>query len=193
MERTIYRPLSTDRVEIRLLTLHPGSREDAVQGTLHHVFLDGDEKPKYESISYCWGDASIEEVIWINGFPLSVAANTASALRRVRLFDSDRVLWIDGVCIDQYNRRECSRQVPVMTEIYEGSCGNLVHLADDAPLASRAVNAVESVANVAWQDINSCDNSFPLMGTPMSDLSRTTLETMDSAALQELYGQPLFG
>ena len=48
---SIYRPLSTERPEIRLLTLYPGVGNQTIEGSLHHVFLDDIEEPRYETVS----------------------------------------------------------------------------------------------------------------------------------------------
>ena len=73
-----------------------------------------------------------------------------------------------------------------MTEIYGGSSGNLVHLPDNAPLASRAVECVQSVARVALQDINSYKDFDFLTSRPIPEACLRTLENMDSTALQAL-------
>lgn len=59
------------------------------------------ESRSYETISYCWGDAKKLATITANGRALPVPISSFSALRRVRLIDSFRTVWIDAVCINQ--------------------------------------------------------------------------------------------
>lgn len=190
MDSPIYRPLNPQRIEIRLLELQPGSRTDTVRGFLAHACLDGDEKPRYETISYYWGDPSIREEILMNESTLSVATSTAAALRRMRNPHAPIILWIDGVCIDQSNKQECSQQVQLMTEIYERSTANLIHLTDDMPLANRAAYCVQDISDMVLKDLGSDGRGIP--GVPVSELSKAIWSKLDWDALTELYRQKLF-
>ncbi|RYP77329.1 hypothetical protein DL770_007096 [Monosporascus sp. CRB-9-2] len=73
--------------------------------------------PQYEALSYVWGTESEAESVVVendalNGFSrISIRRNLADALRRLRLPDRHRNLWVDTLCIGQYNQRERSAQV----------------------------------------------------------------------------------
>jgi hypothetical protein len=84
---------------IRILTLHPCSHEDVLVGELHFVNLD--EKPDYKAISYCWGDATLCEEIFLDGNPksLRLTQSIADALRIFRLTSRPRHLWADQICL----------------------------------------------------------------------------------------------
>ena len=78
-----------------------------------------------------------------------------------------------------------------MTEIYGRSCGNLVHLADDAPLASRAMESLQSIVDIARREMIDFHSGGSLLRSASAELL-AAVEALDSTALVELYGQPLF-
>jgi hypothetical protein len=62
----IYRPFETSSHVIRLLELLPEHDfQRPVRCKLHHVTLPDD--PKYEAISYCWGNAKIKLPVYVDG------------------------------------------------------------------------------------------------------------------------------
>lgn len=83
-------------------------------------------QPRYEALSYTWGDADVSESGQVedsqgSGEPsatLGLRPNLASALRYLRYSDETRVLWIDAICINQEDIEERNEQVKRMTNIY---------------------------------------------------------------------------
>ncbi|KAH6711201.1 hypothetical protein BKA61DRAFT_488615, partial [Leptodontidium sp. MPI-SDFR-AT-0119] len=49
--------------------------------------------PKYEALSYAWGNEDANESIIIDGKSLAIRSNLAAALRQR--------IWIDAICINQ--------------------------------------------------------------------------------------------
>ncbi|KAF2821670.1 hypothetical protein CC86DRAFT_239357, partial [Ophiobolus disseminans] len=117
--------------EIRLLVVAPGSPQDIVQCTLKQVSLLDQLPPEYETISYCWGAPKNPSFIELDGHEVPVPASSEAAVKRMRLMDRPRVLWIDAICIDQSSLEERSEQVTLMPIIYRSGKRNLVHLGDD--------------------------------------------------------------
>ncbi|OIW27962.1 HET-domain-containing protein [Coniochaeta ligniaria NRRL 30616] len=112
-----YRPIHTAD-EIRTLTIQPASRhEAAIICTLQHVTLGS--LPKYEALSYTWGDKANQHSILLDGQQFRVRENAAAALRRLRLRSKSRTIWIDAICINQRDPAEKQQQLPLMTKIYE--------------------------------------------------------------------------
>jgi hypothetical protein len=101
---------------VRLLVLQPGKKDDNISFTLRHVSLK--KPPKYEAISYTWGDPSVTRTVYCSGFPMQVTVNLFMALRRMRYPDRTRALWADAVCIDQRDIQERGSQVQLMPDIY---------------------------------------------------------------------------
>ena len=94
-----YTPLDPSQPEIRLFRLHPGSGASPISGNLFHVSLD--DKPAYEALSYCWGDANDRQLVTVDGKDFSVTTNLHIALRYLRNEEDERTLWIDAVCVNQ--------------------------------------------------------------------------------------------
>lgn len=142
-----YKSLHPDCKEFRLLDVQPAEPWDTlVKCTLRHANFNDERLPKYESISYVWGDAQELDTLVIDGKQYQFSANSVAALRRTRHPSVIRTVWIDAVCIDQKNLDERAQQVALMGELYRNSVGNLVcfgHCADDHS------------TNLALQDISS--------------------------------------
>lgn len=102
---TRYTDLDGSRKEIRLLRVRPGRGCQRVRCRLEHAFLDDAATPKYETISYCWGDPSLKRVINLEGKRTEVPASSKAAIQCMRLPKRDRVLWIDAICINQVSCR----------------------------------------------------------------------------------------
>jgi hypothetical protein len=106
---------------IRLLRLLPGKFEDDISCELVPIELE--KAPPYEPISYCWGDATQQRTISCDGFSLSITRSLLQALRRFRREEQSRMLWADGICINQLSVREREQQVAFMDQVYRrGEC-----------------------------------------------------------------------
>ena len=53
-----YKPLNEEAKEVRLLTLHSGSFDSSIVISLDNVVHSETQIPKYEALSYAWGDVS---------------------------------------------------------------------------------------------------------------------------------------
>jgi hypothetical protein len=135
--------------EFRILTLHAGRRKEQLKCTLRKAVLTQGNIPPYETISYTWGSARSRDPVLINDRCLNVPVNTARALRCVRSSTEDRHLWIDFLCINQYDIGERSAQVAVMAKIYQWAGLNLVYLGDDGDKAKLAFANIEELADEA--------------------------------------------
>src|SRR5277367_3747830 len=104
-----YLPLDVSRNEIRLVILKPSrSFKTEVSCTLVHRSLDS-EAP-FEALSYTWGDASSKRLIFLNERMFLVTKNLNTALRQLRYTQDERVIWIDALCINQYDIVERNHQ-----------------------------------------------------------------------------------
>ena len=112
-----YDSLNYDQHDFRLLRLLR-SRTGPIECELHHAALRSETCPRYDALSYTWGDLDLVETIKVNNKTLRVTDNLHNALRHLRLHDQDRVLWIDAICIDQTNAQERSSQVMKMGDIF---------------------------------------------------------------------------
>lgn len=131
IEAFTYSPLDPTIDCIRLLLVEPTLyQNDPIRCTLHHFTFA--QKPKYEAVSYTWGDETNKKPIGINGRSFYVGKNIEAALRQVRLSylrGGERAIWIDAICINQSNIQERSSQLRIMPYIYQKAQGVLISLA----------------------------------------------------------------
>jgi hypothetical protein len=105
----IYTPLSKDEIRLAVLRRYLPPRR-AIQVDL--LTSRWPPSQPYEALSYVWGDQAIQSTILVSvggGGPrrrCPVTRNLYAALQHLRRGDSDRLLWIDALCIDQANLDE---------------------------------------------------------------------------------------
>ncbi|KAI1042168.1 hypothetical protein LB505_002980 [Fusarium chuoi] len=155
---------------IRLVHLRPGI-DAAVCCELITVSIN--DAPKYEALSYTWGDASSAETIDMTTQgsatrqQFSVTSNCFSALKRLRYKEKTRILWIDALAIDQSNVDERNHQVSLMSRIYSQAARVVVYLgesADDSDLA------IEFIMECYDPSPDNSSLSFPRSDTLMDAL-----------------------
>ncbi|KAF4625838.1 hypothetical protein G7Y89_g12324 [Cudoniella acicularis] len=112
-----YRPIDTSVDGIRLLFLDPAESSSAsVNCRLRHVTFA--QKPRYEALSYTWGDDTVRRGIMIDAMIFGVGQNLFDALIHLRHPSEERVLWIDAICINQSDVPEKNQQIGIMPFIY---------------------------------------------------------------------------
>ena len=142
-----YQPLSkpfSGGFEIRLICLHPGDFNDRIYCTISHANILGRQpQEKYTALSYVWGDVTQTQPIQLGyhrparSWPsarlwpsapapgvdcyesFQVTTNLESALRHLRDHASERILWVDAICINQSDWDERLSQVELMGSVYE--------------------------------------------------------------------------
>ena len=115
MEHFKYDPISLTKPAFRLLRLLKGDG-DPIQCQLFESKLTAAED--YAAISYTWGGTSKPCDIVVNGYSMTITKNAYLALRDMRRRESDRILWVDALCINQDDDEERSQQVQQMGAIY---------------------------------------------------------------------------
>ncbi|KAI1085067.1 heterokaryon incompatibility protein-domain-containing protein [Whalleya microplaca] len=111
-----YIPLDHTRQDIRLLHLLPGQYLDPISCRLSHNHLD--DNPTYTASSYVWGDKVDCQNITLERTDFSVTPNLYTALQFLRKTDTERIIWIDAICINQEDDPERGFQVSLMDRIY---------------------------------------------------------------------------
>lgn len=76
------------------------------------------EKHIYEALSYVWGNVLKSQSITLNGCAFSVTENLNAALWNLRDRQPEQVLWVDAICINQEDKNEKEKQIPLMRTIY---------------------------------------------------------------------------
>ncbi|KAF3810290.1 hypothetical protein GCG54_00002748 [Colletotrichum gloeosporioides] len=124
-ESKVHLPLADG--QIRLLKLKPASTlSDPIECSLFAI--PPTTNTRYEAVSYVWGNQNCRKVIKVNNVDFQITGNLFELLPYLRQHDSDRVLWIDGLCIDQTNDVEKCRQVNMMGDIYKGASHVVIFL-----------------------------------------------------------------
>lgn len=113
-----YTPLDGESPSFRLLRLLKGDTTINVECEIFHSSISEQDGVAYEALSYTWGNTELVECIKLNGQRLWITENLLSALQCLRSREQDRILWIDAICIDQFNDEERSQQVQKMGTIF---------------------------------------------------------------------------
>jgi hypothetical protein len=125
-----YSPIQDDN-SIRLLRVQKSDNTHSpLNCELFEAYPDGNIP--YEAISYAWGGQTPDRYIVCEGRKLLVTKNCEDTLRQFRLEVADRILWIDGVCINQSSEAvlERNKQVALMRKVYSCAEQSLVWLGD---------------------------------------------------------------
>lgn len=159
-----YRALQ-DQSEIRCLTLSAGTESDSLTCGIQHYNLS--DNPSFEAVSYVWGSLIRDETITCDGRLLYITPNLQRALQQVRLTGTDRVLWVDSICINQNDDKEKGHQVSLMAQIYSRAEGVLVTLGADknslthSPLTDTLMQEIDQMVELALKEINGTWTGYP--------------------------------
>jgi len=113
--------------QTRLIILEGGTRDSPLSCRLVTVDLiakegvgvrETGEVVQYEAVSYSWGYPDFTVPILCNDVEYYITEGLHDALVCLRRENAARYLWIDAVCIDQYNLAEKARQVGNMLLIF---------------------------------------------------------------------------
>jgi hypothetical protein len=139
-------PLARTGFSTRLIKLHPARAYEA--DIVADLILNNDPKFEFEALSWCWGRDKWNRMIRVRGENgdrcIKVPENLEVALRRLRLVDRYRVLWVDAICIDQVSTVEKSRQVPMMSEIYGKAHRVCVWLREGDDTSKKAIRFIHN-------------------------------------------------
>ncbi|CAG8961569.1 hypothetical protein HYFRA_00006103 [Hymenoscyphus fraxineus] len=147
-----YEPLHT-HTSFRVLELLPGEDDDPIRCTLRNV--DWVDNPKYEALSYTWGDPKARSHVIVNGKVLSVTVNLCIALKHLRYEDRSRALWADAICIEQSNIPERGYQVRQMRKIFQEATAVIVWIGPDSEdhQAKLAIDSIITISNFLCQKL----------------------------------------
>lgn len=120
-------------MRVRLLNLQPGSGNEPVVCTLGTMDLERPDGKSYEAISYVWGKSPWTSCIMINGRDFIISTVLHQLLIHLRRESTPRILWIDALCVNQFDLAERSSQVSLMPKIYSNATQVIVWLSHDEP------------------------------------------------------------
>ncbi|ORY10899.1 heterokaryon incompatibility protein-domain-containing protein [Clohesyomyces aquaticus] len=121
-----------EKNSIRLLNIHPGAADETIRCSLILAGIDEDPPPYYEALSYVWGGTEDSRSIICNGLTVhGVRKNLFDALDRLRDPEKERIIWVDGICMNQEDSEEKTAQVRLMQHIYRNARHVIVWLGTD--------------------------------------------------------------
>ncbi|KAE8447416.1 hypothetical protein EG329_010830 [Mollisiaceae sp. DMI_Dod_QoI] len=149
MSSYTYQPIPSER-SIRILRLeHAAKHDEELRGSFVTTVLE--EAPEFTALSYVWGSSDLTARIWVDDQTISITDNLNVALKRFRLQDAPRLIWADGICIDQKNIPERNSQVKLMTSLYRRAGQTVAWLGegdrDTAEAMSELVEIADSATN----------------------------------------------
>jgi hypothetical protein len=181
LAKRLYTPI--EDWQTRIIRLHAGSGSDNLQ--LDVVVAAITEAPgvglisepgrvQYEALSYAWGDNTSTHSVTCNGISFTVTANLHEALVHLRKKDGIRFLWVDALCINQYDLEEKARQIQKLHTLFKRAEQVVVWLGQEAIYTQLAMtwmhsfclhhesgcDSVGSVTRLAWL----CDLNILLEG-----------------------------
>ncbi|KAK8129103.1 hypothetical protein PG984_010211 [Apiospora sp. TS-2023a] len=137
---------------IRLLELHPGKTGDVISFELHDVDLLGDPHiPSFDALSYEWGSKVGTVPVQCNQDRLLITPNCKAAVERLRDEKKSRMLWIDAICINQEDKKECSSQVAMMNRIFRAAKVVLMWLGKEEEDSEAAFSSIPILARAYEQ------------------------------------------
>lgn len=188
---SVYSPLEARN--IRMIRLEAGQHDDPIRLSLKSVSLDSN--PIYEAISYCWGDHSARQEVNCQDIPMFITTSLWGALREFRDSVKHRILWADGICINQQDENEKTHQVRLMQDIFAKARTVLVWLGpmDEAGLLSDVCTSIrqlyESIPDFDWKLPQEAHQNLV---AEMAKRGWSIIEKHDWSALVELLIRPWF-
>ncbi|KAH6639242.1 heterokaryon incompatibility protein-domain-containing protein [Boeremia exigua] len=179
---TCYSPLESDQEagvsQFRIATLLPGEWAEPIRCRLAIHSLH--DPPRYETISYAWGDPQDTGQVFVDNVELTVPSSLVLCLRHLRSNENELALWTDAICIDQSNQAERALQVMNMGAIYWRCFSMYVWLGEPVSL-SKFENPFGIV--VHWAEDK---HFYDYPGFTRSEESGQWVFT-DNAAYQQMY------
>ena len=150
---SLYKPLNVERREIRLLHIKPSlTLEEQPKCFLETVSLD--DNPRFEALSYAWGDPNQTRPIKLENRKWYATVNLEAGLRYLRSPSEDLVIWVDALCIDESSIDERNSQVLLMKTIYSNATRVKVWLGEPTLGSDDALAILEHMGrNIPFRDI----------------------------------------
>lgn len=142
-----HRPLDLNKTEIRLFQLVPSESSGSLAGTVS--IFDFENCPKYDAVSYTWGEPFPARHILIEGQKFPLRENIWHFLNRLEKYPQ-AWLWIDQICIDQTTVNERNHQVSLMAQIYAKADAVAIWLGIEDDNSDRAIDALKSGIRWLW-------------------------------------------
>jgi Heterokaryon incompatibility protein (HET) len=160
--------------QVRLLILHSLNESPDEQFYWSIIQPDLESLPHYEAISYTWRTTIQDQhiiVVSSEDGPSSKIRATKSLLEvfaRLRLPSEPQTLWIDQICIDQFDWEEKRDQIHYMYRIYQNAARTIIWLGEATKETVESLRVSEALAGIAaGKEVSSTDTVLnPLYALP---------------------------
>ncbi|CAN8096786.1 unnamed protein product [Discula destructiva] len=206
MSRYPYEPLPSEGY-IRVLTIEPAERDsDDIVVRLSPRRFDLNNAPWYEALSYVWGTEQDPNTIQVRtdspegvgrpvrvAYTLPVTQNLDCALRNLRQKDSERIMWIDAICIDQTNDQEKGHQVAMMGDIYRLAAKVVVWLGPECDDSSHAMRRLQDIGSQVTVDFqHNVGSLWTSTNQQITEKKLLPFDEADQRAIFQLLSRPYF-
>ncbi|KAJ4363217.1 hypothetical protein N0V83_010337 [Neocucurbitaria cava] len=134
------KPLGVD--EVRLLAIERHNHTLHLTTHVHKL----DNIPEYAAVSYVWGTTPASKIASCNGKDLLI---NQSVFEMLQYLDSDRLFWIDAICINQNDAEEKATQIPLMEQIYAQAAFVAVWIGISTPQTRTFMTELPRVLEIA--------------------------------------------
>jgi len=144
-----YDALHSGQPSIRLLQLFPSThRFTEVRARLYQVSLD--DYPKYDGVSYFWGDPQERSYIRCNGLLLQVSRGLAFDLKTLRPKDgASRIFFVDSICFNNEDRQEERTKAMITPRVFKQAQQVAIGLGDSLPTDASAIDFAQKVGSIS--------------------------------------------
>ena len=103
--------------------------------------------PSYNTLSYAWDNPDLSHELICNGTQVAVPKNAHDALLtlRTKLMQTDRLLWVDILSINQEDSKEKARGIRQMGQVIAGATEVMVWLGHAADKSDSVLRHVDSI------------------------------------------------
>lgn len=200
-DKNSYADLLSDSIfhfasSLSVLLLDPGDLQDNLSASIKYVCFEIEQTLEYETISYSWGDTSLRSTMLVDGKSLNICKSADQALHRVRKATEVRAVWIDAICINQFDVIERGHQVGMMCDIYSRGTQNLIYLGESDGYTFAGFQAVDTIKTEILTQSGCVTGIQKFMytntGRPRERLDMLPGSLHDIEALFRLYCRPWF-
>ena len=168
-----------------MLILDAGSGDDPISFQL--VVHDLRNSRPYEALSYTWGDSRDTVLVQCHGKHLKLRRNLYSALWYLRSKENQRIMWVDGICINQEDLSERSSQVLLMQDIYRGASSTIVWLGNETKQSAKGFEYVAKLAEFVLSLEDSTTDHVPLTAQDLEGSELPAANSKDWQALDDIF------
>ncbi|KAK6081543.1 heterokaryon incompatibility protein [Seiridium cupressi] len=168
---------------VRTLIIAPGRQNDPIYASFEYKRLEHDltADERFIALSYCWGsDLDHEDLLLQSAFgggnshdelnsKFAITRTVASAIRKLRDPEKHVSMWIDAICINQYDLVERAQQVSLMADIFSYASTVHIWLGNNVPGLGAALRVLRDVYNLSSQECQGGERCR-CMGTRHSSL-----------------------